>query len=81
MKKDIALATPMMGNSTNGSNKRKFILLEHPWRFWVDYIIKASLEAKAHSVVEELCLEQTVELPGQIESVKELEAYTVGMIE
>jgi len=74
------LATPMMGNGTN-SNERKIVLLEHPQRFWVDYIIEASSEAQARSVAKELCLEQTVELPGHIESVQQVEAYTVGTIE
>ncbi len=71
VKIDILLATPMVGNGTNnGINKRKAVLLEHPQRFWVDYIIEASSEAQARSTAKELCLEQTVELPGHIESVR-----------
>lgn len=52
----------------------------HPERFWVDYIMEATSEEQAHKLARELCLEQTVELPGQIDAVKQVEAYTVGKL-
>lgn len=53
----------------------------HPERFWVDYVMEAESMANARKLAKDLCLEQTVELPGQIDAVKQVEAYTVGMIE
>ena len=37
--------------------------------------------AEARKLARELCLEQTVELPGQIDAVKQVEGYTVGTVE
>lgn len=54
---------------------------QHPERFWVDYVMEASTEHEARKLARELCLEQTVELPGTIDVVKQVEAYTVGAIE
>ena len=53
----------------------------HPERFWVDYIIEADSAAHARKLGRELCLEQTVELPGDIDAVKNVEAFTVGTVE
>ncbi len=53
----------------------------HPERFWVDYVMEADSVAHARRLARELCLEQTVELPSQIDAVKNVEAYTVGTIE
>lgn len=55
--------------------------LEHPERFWVDYVMEASSEQEARNLARGLCLEQTVELPDTIDAVKEVESYTVGSIE
>jgi ribulose-bisphosphate carboxylase large chain len=55
--------------------------LEHPERFWVDYLVEAASEADAHKMARELCLEQTVELPDNLVEVKQVEAYTVGSVE
>ncbi|KAL9186650.1 hypothetical protein ACHAXT_005888 [Thalassiosira profunda] len=54
---------------------------QHPERFWVDYVVEASSKEHARTLARELALEQTVELPGQIDAVREVEAYTVGSIE
>ncbi|KAL7553480.1 hypothetical protein ACHAWF_017510 [Thalassiosira exigua] len=54
---------------------------QHPERFWVDYVIEALSKENAKELAREVCLEQTVELPGRIDVVKEVEAYTVGSIE
>ena len=53
----------------------------HPERFWVDYAIEASCMAEARKLGRELCLEQTVELPGTLSLVQNVESYTVGTIE
>ena len=53
----------------------------HPERFWVDYTVEAISRESAHEVAREICLEQTVELPGSITEVKEVESFTVGKIE
>ena len=53
----------------------------NPSRFHVDYLMEAASEAQARQLARELCLEQTVELPGTIDLVKQVEAYTVGTIE
>ena len=53
----------------------------NPSRFCVDYLMEAASEAEARQLARELCLEQTVELPGKIDLVKQVEAYTVGAIE
>jgi hypothetical protein len=53
----------------------------HPERFWVDYVMEASTMAEARKLARELCLEQTVELPGQIDAVKQVEGYIVGTVE
>jgi hypothetical protein len=38
----------MMGNGTNnGRNRSNAVILEHPHRFWVDYIIEALSKAQA----------------------------------
>ena len=55
--------------------------LEHPERFWVDYVMEAASETDARNLARGLCLEQTVELPDTIDAVKEVESYTVGSIE
>eukprot|EP00804_Cyclotella_cryptica_P009026 CCRYP_003137-RA/>CCRYP_003137-RA protein AED:0.00 eAED:0.00 QI:898/1/1/1/1/1/2/261/1143 len=54
---------------------------KHPERFWVDYVIEATSKPHAEEVAREICLEQTVELPGTTQAVKQVEAYTVGTIE
>jgi len=43
--------------------------------------MEASTMAEARKLARELCLEQTVELPGQIDAVKQVEGYTVGTVE
>lgn len=53
----------------------------NPERFWVDYTVEAISRESAHEVAREICLEQTVELPGSITEVKEVESFTVGKIE
>jgi len=61
----------------NGNNIRS----PHPERFWVDYTIEAPSHESANQIAREICLEQTVELPGSISQVKEVESYTVGTVE
>ena len=61
----------------NGINIRS----PHPERFWVDYSIEAPSHESANQIAREICLEQTVELPGSISQVKEVESYTVGTVE
>lgn len=53
----------------------------HPERFWVDYTIEASTKENAYQIAQEICLEQTVELPGTLAEVKEVESFTIGTIE
>jgi ribulose 1,5-bisphosphate carboxylase large subunit-like protein len=53
----------------------------HPERFWVDYIIKAATKEQAYQTATEICLEQTVELPGSTRVVHDVESYVVGHIE
>ncbi|KAL7511672.1 hypothetical protein ACHAXN_009344 [Cyclotella atomus] len=61
----------------NESNMRS----QHPERFWVDYTLEATSRDNAYQVAREICLEQTVELPGSIPEVKEVESFTVGKVE
>jgi ribulose-bisphosphate carboxylase large chain len=63
-----------MSNSNNDKSS-------HPERFWVDYVIEATSKENAQAVARDICLEQTVELPGTTDAVKEVEAFTVGSIE
>jgi len=53
----------------------------HPERFCVDYVMEAASEAEVRQLARELALEQTVELPGQIDAVRQVEEYTVGTLE
>lgn len=62
----------------NGINN---IRSPHPERFWVDYTLEAPSHESACQIAREICLEQTVELPGSISQVKEVESYTVGTVE
>ena len=55
--------------------------LQHPERFWVDYVIEATSKDHASQIAREICLEQTVELPGTTDAVRSVEAYTVGTLE
>lgn len=55
--------------------------LQHPERFWVDYIIDANSKEHASQIAREICLEQTVELPGTTQEVRSVEPYTVGTLE
>jgi ribulose-bisphosphate carboxylase large chain len=55
--------------------------LQHPERFWVDYVVEATSKDHASQVAREICLEQTVELPGTTQAVRSVEAYTVGTLE
>ncbi|KAK1746921.1 RuBisCO large chain family protein [Skeletonema marinoi] len=55
--------------------------LQHPERFWVDYVIEATSKDHASQIAREICLEQTVELPGTTQAVRSVEAYTVGTLE
>ena len=55
--------------------------LQHPERFWVDYVIEATSKDHASQIAREICLEQTVELPGTTQAVSSVEAYTVGTLE
>eukprot|EP00986_Skeletonema_menzelii_P002687 scaffold747_cov145-Skeletonema_menzelii.AAC.13 len=55
--------------------------LQHPERFWVDYVIEATSNDHASKIAREICLEQTVELPGTTQAVRSVEAYTVGTLE
>lgn len=57
------------------------INLQHPERFWVDYIIDANSKDHASQIAREICLEQTVELPGTTQEVRSVEPYTVGTLE
>ena len=50
-------------------------------RFWVDYVIEATSKEHATQLARGLALEQTVELPGKIDAVRSVEAYTVGTLE
>jgi ribulose-bisphosphate carboxylase large chain len=61
----------------NESNMRS----QHPERFWVDYTLEATSRDNAYQVAREICLEQTVELPGSTPEVKEVESFTVGKVE
>ena len=56
-------------------------ITEHPERFWVDYVVEATSKDHASQIAREICLEQTVELPGTTEAVRSVEAYTVGTLE
>lgn len=47
----------------------------------MDYVIEADSAAHARKLGKELCLEQTVELPGQVEAVRNVEAWVVGTVE
>lgn len=53
----------------------------HPERFWVDYTIEATTKENAYQIAQEICLEQTVELPGSLEEVKKVESFTIGTVE
>jgi len=55
--------------------------LQHPERFWVDYVVEATSKDHASQIAREICLEQTVELPGSTQAVRFVEAYTVGSLE
>jgi len=55
--------------------------LQHPERFWVDYVIEATSKDHASQIAREICLEQTVELPGTTQAVRSVEAYIVGTLE
>lgn len=68
-----------MSNSSLSSSKS--CTSPHPERFWVDYVMEADSLDHARKLARELCLEQTVELPGQIDAVKQVENYTVGTVE
>lgn len=50
-------------------------------RFYVEYIVEAESDAHARKVGWECCLEQTVELPGHLQQVRDVETYTVGTVE
>lgn len=53
----------------------------HPERFLVHYTVEGTSRDDANRVAREICLEQTVELPGAIQEVKDVESFTVGKIE
>lgn len=54
---------------------------KHPERFWTDYVVEATSKKHASQIAQEICLEQTVELPGSTEVVRSVESYTVGTVE
>jgi ribulose-bisphosphate carboxylase large chain len=62
-------------------NEENNIRSHHPERFSIDYTVEATTYEHAHEIAQEICLEQTVELPGSIQSVKKVEPFTVGIIE
>lgn len=70
-----------MNSLENKKSRYAAAKVPHPERFWVDYVMEADSAAHARKLGRELCLEQTVELPGQIDVVKQVEAYTVGKVE
>lgn len=49
-------------------------------RFFVDYLLECNSIQQCRSMARELCLEQTVELPGTLDVVKSVEDYTVGIV-
>jgi ribulose-bisphosphate carboxylase large chain len=67
--------------TTPNSNGRHADSLKHPERFWTTYIMEAKSEQEARKLAWELCLEQTVELPGQTDVVQQVQPYVVGSIE
>ena len=81
---ELAQSTvPGTTGSTNNKDISKRVAddLEHPERFWVDYLVEAASDHQARQLARGLCLEQTVELPGSIEAVQQVEPYTVGSVE
>jgi hypothetical protein len=67
--------------SPTEAHDRKPDSYQHPERFWVNYLMEANSEENARKLAWDLCLEQTVELPGTTQVVQDVMPFVVASIE